>query len=372
MRELKVLHVCHTLNTGGLERIILEMARRGREHGFASWVATLGPGGGLAQELVSLGGHWRGLAKREGLDWRTAPRLMSLAKSMGADVIHGHNEGASLYAGLAGRLSGRPAICTRHGLSFGAGPKGVWLRRTAGWLCRRTVCVGGKVLAMARHNDRLPAARLALIYNGVDARVFAPDQEARSRCRQRLGIDPGRPAVISVGRLVPEKDYALLLRAIASLRVDGMDVCLLLVGNGRERQGLADLAGRLGLAESAFFLGERREVPDLLNAADVFALSSLSEGVPMAMLEAMSCGLPVVSTAVGGAPEVVEHGSCGLLVGSRQPRELAAALHKVLADQGAARRMGMGGRIRVLERFSLDAMLSAYAGLYRRLAGGRA
>ncbi len=370
---LKVLHICHSLHTGGLERIVVEMVRRGPEHGFTSQVATLSPGGELAALVEKLGGRWCSLDKRAGLDWRLVGRIRKLARRMDADLLHAHNEGAGLYAGLAGRLGGRPVLCTRHGLSFGAGSRGAWLRRAAGWLCRRTVCVGRDVLRLAREKDHLPASRLALIPNGVDCEVFAPDPAARDRLRSELGVEPGQPVVISVGRLAPEKDYGLLLAAMAVMekggRAAGAQALLLLVGQGPERPGLEKLAGELGLGSRVRFLGDRRDVPALLNAADVFALSSLSEGVPMALLEAMSCGLPVAATAVGGVPEVVEHGRNGLLVHRREAADLAQALSQLLDEPDRARELGRAARERVLEHFSLEAMLGAYAALYRGLAG---
>jgi glycosyltransferase involved in cell wall biosynthesis len=369
---LKILHVSHSLNTGGLERIILEMVRCGPEHGFSCAVATLGQGGDLADQVEDLGGQWFRLAKRDGLDWPAGPRLARLAKRWRADVLHAHNEGAGLYAGLAGRMGSRPAICTRHGLSFGAGPRGAWLRRAAGLLCRRTVCVGRDVMRFAHEEDRLPASRLALIYNGVDTQVFQPDSEARQHWRKELGIGADESAIISVGRLAPEKDYSLLLEATAHLQSTQPGVKLILVGGGPQRTELESKASSLGLRGRVLFLGARREVPGLLNAADLFALSSITEGIPMALLEAMACALPVAALDVGGVPEVVEEGRCGLLVSGRSPADLAGAMGRMMAGSRAAREMGLAARARVLERFSLEAMLNAYANLYRRLTGREA
>jgi sugar transferase (PEP-CTERM/EpsH1 system associated) len=369
MPSLKILHVCHSLNTGGLERIIVEMVRRGPQHGFECAVATLGPGGDLAGRVQELGGDLFNLGKREGLDWRVPLRLMRLAARWGADLLHAHNEGAGLYAGLAGRLGSRPALCTRHGLSFGAGSRGLRLRRLAGRLCQRTVCVGRDVLRFASEEDRLPAARLALVYNGVDTEVFRPDEEARTFWRKELAIGEQEMAIISVGRLAPEKDYGLLLAALARLQVKTAQAKLVLVGEGPQRSALKAQAEEKGLAERVLFLGRRSEVPGLLNAADVFALSSLSEGIPMALLEAMACALPVAALAVGGVPEVVEDGLHGILVQGRRPEDLAAAITRLSEGRQDARRMGLAARARVLERFSLASMLGAYAGLYRQLTG---
>jgi glycosyltransferase involved in cell wall biosynthesis len=364
---LKVLHVSFTLDTGGLERIILDLMLRGPGLGLAPAAAVLGEPGSLAARAGELGFVVHRLEQRPGLDWEVVRRLRELVRRLGVSVLHAHNEGAGLYAGLAGRLSGRPVVTTRHGLSFRAGPRGIWLRRAAGLLARRTVCVGRGVYRLARRVDRLPARRLEVVYNGVDTRRFAPDPAARARARGRLGLGPAEPVVISVGRLAPEKDYGVLLEAMA--RLPRPEARLLLVGEGPARPGLEAMIGELGLAGRVRLLGDRRDVPSLLNAADVFALSSLSEGVSMALLEAMACGLPAVATRVGGTPEVVRQGETGLLCPPGQPRPLAQALERLLARPGLARALGEAGRERVGQRFSLGAMARAYARIYAELAG---
>jgi len=222
---------------------------------------------------------------------------------------------------------------------------------------------------MAREHDRLPAARLALIYNGVDTRLFCPDLEARAHWRKELGLGEREPVIISVGRLAPEKDYGLLLEALAATRDLGPEAKLVLVGDGAERTTLQDEAAELGLQQRVRFVGRQRDVPGLLSAADLFALSSLSEGIPMALLEAMACGLPVVALRVGGTPELVEDGRSGLLVGGRKPEDLAEAISRILTERDTARAMGVAGQRRVAERFSLESMLEGYGALYRELAG---
>jgi glycosyltransferase involved in cell wall biosynthesis len=140
-----------------------------------------------------------------------------------------------------------------------------------------------------------------------------------------------------------------------------------LVGDGPEMERLAGLRDELGLGGRALLLGQRRDIPALLNAADVFALSSLSEGVSLALLEAMAVGLPAVVTEVGGNPEVVLPGATGLLLPPGLPHELALALLEALDDPARAAAWGRAGRRRVLERFSLAGMARAYADLYREV-----
>ena len=315
-----------------------------------------------------MGARYFFLGKRPGLDWRMVTRLWRVIREVKADVLHAHNEGAGFYAGLAGLLAGRPVITTRHGASFGLDT--LWVRRAAGLLSRRTVCVGKDVVRLARQVDHLPASRVRLIYNGVDTSQFAPDAKARARVRAELGFADTDRVLISVGRLALEKDYATLLQSLATAQGVAGQASLILVGDGPQREALSQEAERLGLAGRVRMLGDRQDVRDLLAAADVFVLSSISEGVSKALLEAMAVGLPVVATSVGGTPEVVEEGVTGLLVPPSRPDVLGQALDgRFCDDSSLAERLGRAGRERAQERFSVQATVAAYVELYREVAG---
>jgi len=364
--EIKVLHVSYSLKTGGLERVILDLVRLGGRNGLTSAVAALGEAGELAGQVEEAGAAFFFLGKRPGLDWRMVPRLRALARRLGVHIIHAHNEGAGFYAGLAGLCKGPPVITTRHGFSYGLNT--LWVRRAAGLLSRRTVCVGRDVMRLVREVDKIPASRVRIIYNGVDTAEFAPDQKRRELMRAELGYAPGDRILISVGRLAPEKGYDTLLRALALLAQADKGTRLVLVGDGPRRGFLQDLTKELGLQDRVRLLGNRKDIRDLLAAADVFVLSSLSEGVSKSLLEAMAMALPVVATSVGSTPEVVLAEKTGLLVPARRPDLLAQALAAVLHDSQSAR-WGRAGRERVEAEFSLPATVAAYARLYREVLG---
>ncbi len=366
MQTLRVMQLAYSLKTGGLERLVLDLLRQGPALGLEYSLCLLEEEGDLAPQARALGVPIHVLGKRPGLDFAVVPRLRALMRRAGARVLHSHNQAPGFYGGLAARLSGLPLVQTRHGASYNLDRSRRWVNAVAAHLSRVTVCVGADSLAVARSRDRLPETRLRLIYNGVDTAVHAPDPAARAAARAELGLGQGQRVVISVGRLSPEKDYPTLLRALAVMPDFWR---LVLVGDGPEMPRLAALREDLGLGWRALLLGRRRDIPALLNAADVFALSSLSEGISLALLEAMAVGLPAVVTAVGGNPEVVLPGATGLLLPPERPHELALALMEALDEPARAAAWGQAGRQRVLERFSLAGMAQAYADLYREVAG---
>ncbi|MFZ5585543.1 MAG: glycosyltransferase [Thermodesulfobacteriota bacterium] len=365
MPTLPVMQLALSLKTGGLERLVLDLLRQGPEMGVDYSLCLLEEEGDLAQQARDLGAPVFVLGKRPGLDFSLVPRLRALMRRGGVRVLHSHNQAPGFYGGLAALWAGRPQVLTRHGASYGMDRSWRWVSALAAHLSRCTVCVGSDALAVARREDRLPARRLRLIYNGVDTELFKPDAALRAAARAELGLADAHKVVISVGRVSSEKDYATLLKALAVMPPAWR---LVLVGDGPELENLRRLAAELDLGRRALLLGRRADVERLLAAADLFALSSLSEGVSVALLEAMAAGLPVVATRVGGTPEVVVEGETGLLLEPGLPHELALALQDALEDPRRATAWGAAGRRRVEERFSLRAMAAAYAALYREVA----
>jgi glycosyltransferase involved in cell wall biosynthesis len=173
-----------------------------------------------------------------------------------------------------------------------------------------------------------------------------------------------RPLIVAVGRLKAPKDFPTLIRALSGLRPDSFEAVI--VGEGPDRPRLEEEIEALGLSGRVRLAGERRDVPELLAAADVFVLPSASEGLPVSVLEAMAAGLPVIASRVGGVPEQVSDGETGLLVEPGDPNELTAALDRLIADPSLRRRLGAAGRARAEQAFDLDPFRRAHVELYSR------
>ncbi len=196
-------------------------------------------------------------------------------------------------------------------------------------------------------------ARLKVLYNAVDPALYEKTGRA-AKVRQELGLPPEAQVVGLVARLDHRaKGHLELLQALSLLK-DKHTVHALMVGGGRRQEEMRQLAASLGLGEVVHFLGNRRDVPDLLAAMDIFVLPSHSEGVSLAVLEAMAAGLPVIVSAVGGLPEIVHDGETGLLIPPKDPEALAQSLARVLEEPGLAQGLGQKARQQVLKKYSLE------------------
>ncbi len=304
-------------------------------------------------------------------------RLAWLACRRGFDILHCNNHFAWLDAGVASRITGRPCIQTFHGVERPVAEAAVLSRlkcRVAARLTAGVTAVSSASRAMVCDLSGLPASSVEVIPNGVDLARFRPsssEKAARAGLREELGVGPYAPLVAHVGGLRPVKDQATLLRAwkiALGCGIREASAVLLLCGEGPCGPALRQLAAELAIGDTVRFLGQRPDLNLILPACDIFALSSISEGLSYAVLEAMACGLPVVATRVGGNPELVEDGASGMLVPARDPAALGHALAWLLARPDARRVMARRGREIVERHHDLAVAAGRYVELYQRIA----
>lgn len=354
--KLRVCHVSMCLLTGGLERLLVEFGKNRDGERFETSFVALDGMGGPADELRAQGHHVECVADVVSGKLARLWRLIQIFRKGRFDVVHTHNTLAHFYGAFAAKLAGVPVVVnTQHGLGCGKGWKARLQFRMANQLSDRVVGVSEDAALLCRRDDPRSAKRTVALWNGVDLDRF----EYRGPSTQ--------PVAISVARLSPEKDYATLLRATWILIKDRPDFRLKIVGDGGERQKLEQLARELNLNDHVEFLGERSDVSSLLPQAGFFVSSSSTEGISLTLLEAMSVGLPVVTTRVGGNPEIVVEGKTGRLVAPHSPEELALAMRGLLKDQEAWPVYGELARQRVEQHFNVRNMVRQYEDLYREL-----
>jgi glycosyltransferase involved in cell wall biosynthesis len=365
--RLHITHVVENLNRGGLERAVIDLVAAQVARGHRCQIVCLFERGQLADEAEALGVRVLACGKRNGLDLRALLRMRRHLREQATDILHTHNAAAHYHAVLAALgLPLRRTLNTRHGMgALDTGSRREALYRRA---MRRTDAVV-TVCEAARHDlersAALPGTRIVAVPNGIRIERFeAASPSARAELAATLGLAPTTPIIGTVGRLNWAKDHAGLIHAFAELRAHGVDAALALVGDGALRAELAALASTLGCADRVFLLGDRGDVAALLRGFDVFALSSLTEGYSIALLEACAAALPIVATDVGGNREIVHDGSNGWLVPARDRAVLGTRLRQMLADPLTAQGMGRAGRAWVLEEGSFTTMATRYDALY--------
>lgn len=360
----RVLQVVLSLNPGGTERLVVELARRLHEE-VPTAVCCLDEAGAWADELRTFGIAVTALNRPAGFSPSLGRRVAAVAARHGATVLHCHHYSPFVYGALAKLW--RPAmsvIYTEHGRLSDTPPSPK--RRLANTVFGR---LPGAVFAVSRElrdhivDEGFSPAVADVIYNGIDIGPVSSDAE-RASVRQELGVRDDTFVIGTIARLDPVKDLGTLIRAVALLPQDCM---LLVIGDGSQMLPLKQEAIAAAIGDRVRFLGQRDDARRWLAGCDVYANSSISEGVSLTILEAMAAALPVVATAVGGTPEVVDTAS-GLLVPSRDSRALAAALADLRSDASRRRSIGRAARQRVQAHFTMDRMVADYRRVYERLA----
>lgn len=368
IRPMNITHVVENLNRGGLERMVLELVKLQHRQGHRCQVVCLFERGARAHELDELGIPVHACGKRRGLDLRALALARRAVRSHATDVLHTHNAVAHYQAVLATcGLGVRRVINTRHGMGS---------NRRAGrreWLYRRALARTDAVVTVCQAACRdairrgiVPATMAKVVPNGIRVESFPTANAAmRERLLRMLQLPVQTGVIGSVGRLNWAKDQAGLIRAFRQVHEERSDAVLVLIGEGELRAELQQCAITEGVSDSVRFLGDRNDVPELLQGLDLFVLSSLSEGYSMALLEACAVALPIVATTVGGNGEIVHDGSSGRLVPAGDPAALANAMLDLLRSPERALALGRAARTWVEQYGSLETMALHYASLYR-------
>ncbi len=368
-RQPTICHVLHSLHVGGAEVLAAQLARKFSAD-FRVVFACLDDLGSLGETLRREGFAVHVLGRKEGLDWRCARRLAAILRQERVDVIHAHQYTPFFYA-LLGRWGRRslPILFTEHGRHY---PDRRRLKRVIAnrLLLRghdRVIGVGEAVRQALIANEGLPGNRVGVIYNGIDPARFQDGGHDRPAVRRELGLAADDLMILQVARLDYLKDHATAVRTLE--RVVGVvpQARLVLVGDGPEREAIERLIAERGLNDHVRLLGTRGDVARLTAAADVFLLTSISEGIPLTLIEAMAAALPVVATRVGGVPEVVQESETGLLAAAGDDGTLARHILQLAAQPALGQAMGRLGRERGREMFSESTMIASYDRLYREM-----
>jgi glycosyltransferase involved in cell wall biosynthesis len=358
-----IVHMLTSYGVGGGERVALDLAigQKARGHDVSVLSLAPEPDGPMAAEFADAGIAVGRVGKHAGVDYMLVGKLARELHALRADIVHTHNPLPLIYGVPAARLCRAAAIHTKHGANSGTRGQ-AFLRRAAARLVDAFVAVSETTAEQALAQHDVARRKLHTIPNGIRLDRYRPDPDVRAAARVELGL--GDAFVVgSVGRLDPPKNQVMLVRALAPRLSSRLR--LVLIGDGVCRPEIEAEIAKLPEPRWVVLAGRRMDVPQLMPAFDVFALSSSTEGLPLVVLEAMAAGLPVASTAVGGIPAVVEHGVTGLLA-PVDAAALGAAIGELVDDPARARAMGLRGRELALGRYSSERMVDAYLELYAR------
>jgi glycosyltransferase involved in cell wall biosynthesis len=359
-----VVQVVQSIDKGGLETMAANLAVDLADRGIRSTVVSLEVGGVLQSRLEASGvtvhvlgdGRWR--------NPRTHLQLARIFRDQAADVVHTHHLPCLLSSSLARKLAGVARLVhTEHAYQYlERAPVLRRVFRAASHAASSVVLVGAEMREYYHRVVRVPDSRLRVITNGIDTARFHPRADVAA-LRRSLGLPDG-VLVGSAGRFAPVKNLPLLVRAVALGRAQGANLHLIMVGDGADRSTIETLAATQGLGDAVRFLGWRTDVADVIAALDIFALTSVTEGLPLAVLEAMACGVPVVTSAVGDLPTVISPGETGFTFESGDEHALAAILVRLAGSPDERRAMGARARDAALARYSQRAMVDAYLDVY--------
>jgi glycosyltransferase involved in cell wall biosynthesis len=352
-KPITVLFIIKPERGAGAEMVLVEAANRLNPDRFQVLCGLLTPDtdGVIPPRLATVDFRMPGL---NGAVWlRFFFHLCWVLYRHNVDIMHVNSYVPGNYARLAGALMQTPIIIDHwHGFTRFTG-KRRRICRLLGRVTDLSIAVSQGVKEYLVEQVGLDPAKVRVVPNGVDLAAMDGARPGKAM-RQELGLPEDTPLIGLVGRLDHwGKGHKELLEAMAALK-ERYPVQALIVGGGRREAEMRESAAGLGLAGQAHFLGQRRDVPDLLKAMDIFVLPSYSEGVSLALLEAMAAGRPVIATRVGGTPEVVTDGVTGLLIPPRDAAALAGALERLLSDPSMAKQLGENARRHVREHYSLD------------------
>jgi glycosyltransferase involved in cell wall biosynthesis len=359
-KPIRIVMLIDSFLAGGAERIAVEVACGLDRNRFEPSVIATRTSGPLEDKLRSAGIPYLVLGRRRGF----APmKLLKAHRAIaGADILHAHKLGSNMWGALLARTTRVPLVVREPTFSgVRTKQRSLGYRHWVAPVARRVICPT-EVVARSLEADGFTPQQIRVIPNGVPLDAALPRTEARAE----LGLDESARVVGIVARLRLEKAHEVLLRAIARIADARPDLRLAVVGDGSRRAELTQLGDQLGIGERIVWAGERRDARRVISAFDMGVICSSWEGLPVAALETMAAGVPLVATRVGTLPEILADGA-GVLVDVGDDAALAVALAQLLDDPVAARAIGERGRDRIRREHAFERMISEFAAIYEEV-----
>jgi len=372
MAAASLLIVCDFNAHGGTQTQVLELLAGLNRDDWSPRLCTLNLADGLARRLRDMEVPVQNLALRGALRPRTFEALRALVDRIREDrvrLVHGFLQHGNVVAALAARSASVRYLTSVRNLELSKRPAGILLGRWAHASAFAVTFNSRHVRDLVSHRESIPRAKTRIIGNGV--RPAPDDPVARERARSLWPVGAS-PRLLCPASLLPKKGHRYLLEALSLAVKEIPSIHLVMAGEGPERSALESRAREMGLAGSVRFAGYREDVRHLMSASDMVVLSSLEEGLPNVLLEAMAAGIPQVATSVGGTPEAVDEGVTGYLVPPRDPVLLAERIVRLARDGDRRAGMSKASKERVATRFAPERLAREHEALYAEALGAAA
>ena len=366
---IKVAHITLSMATGGIEKLILNLCQRTNYKEFSPAVVCLDYGGELVASLHHNNIPCFIFKRRAGFDWRLILCLVRLFRDEQFDIIHSHNQASLFYAGIAAKIARCPVLLvtehSRHHIDlkfFRRVEKRVLSLFTNKW-----VTVNDELAHLSKKREGIASNKIKVVPNGIDIVQFKGGAESRrDELRSAYGIMPSEKVLIMVARLNYIKNHSMLIDSLKFLERSHGSLKVLLVGDGECREEISQKICNNGLEHNVLLLGTQDNIPEILSISDVFVLCSLSEGLPLSLLEASAAGVPIVIADTANRAGFISHKKNGIIV-ENTPEDLANGIRYCLDNESDVNRMASVAREQVVHDFSLRSTIACYEDIYQEL-----
>jgi len=368
----RIIHITNDMEIGGVQGKIVSLLKNLKPNDMQFYVATVAASGPLSVQLRNLGIQTRYfpcIGRALFIRWINLYQVWRLSqwiKELEIDIVRTHLFLGGFIGRIAALLVRAPIIIhTEHNTYIWKRFYHIWIDRFLARFTKIIVAVSREVMRFTVEQERIDKEKFVVIYNGIDLRDFNIQKEDSLRGEFKIPRDS--VLVGSIGRLVSQKGFEYLINAARDVSKVVPNAYFLIIGDGPLRHRLQEIAESFGISRNVIFTGYRRDISRILGSLDIFVLSSLIEGFPNALMEAMACARPVIATMVGGVPELISQDENGLLVYPSDSQALCVAIISLIKDGDKARMLGEAAKRLITEKFGIDNMAKETERLYRKV-----
>ena len=371
-KKIKILHLTKGTELYGAQRVILNLAENINSENFEALIATLVNNrhgqGTFVEEIENRGEKAITIKCRKRIDIPALQALITILKNQHIDILHCHELKSRLYGLIAARARNIPVVTTHHNWTGANRLVKIFECLDALYIrfFDRIIAVSEE-LKLSMLKFKIPAKRITVILNGINLKEFQGDQKDITSLRKKIGIKVGEKIIGNVGRLSVEKGHKLFLTTAELIKKEYPAIQFVIVGNGPLEGELKILVDKLGLKENVFFTGFCQDVQQIYSIMDIYLSTSVVEGTPMAMMEAMAMGVPVVATKVGGVSGLLQQNQGGILLDNNEPEKIADSVIDLLKNPDKLARLAANAQKNIEENHSALQMVRQYENIYMNI-----